>query len=870
MDSGAPTVTGPEAGGGRWRTGLLRAASLVWIGFIVLAFVGLHQEWAGFRFADLKAALAGIGWREILLALGYTGLSYVAQAGLGWFAQRSQGHPSRSTWRELVNQFMIAAFSANAGGSAAGGGGIRQRFAAEQAVHGEQVEGAAAVAGLANRSGQLALGGVLLCGAPSALPGLPEVAARVLGAVLLLASALLGFFGFRQPARPAQVPSRTWFAVALGLSMLSWVFAGLALRALLPGGLAVGLWPLVTVVVVAHAAASCTMVPGELGVLEYLLMRALHETAPAPVLAAALFSYRLVFYLAPLAGSALGLWARDVRPPSGALERGGKLALRGWSLIAPRLAGWLALTGGFLLLLSANTPMQESRRGIVALVPLPFVEASHFISSLAGALLIVLARGLQRRIRTAWWLSLCAMAGGVVFSLVKGFDWEEALVLAFLLVCLLSNRSHFHRQAALWTHRFTVGWWLAILALAGVTVWMGFFSARHVPYRDDLWWKFALEGDASRFLRAMTGAAGVFLVVGLAQALRAAKPRVPAPPPDWEIIDRLVLASDHSDAALAWLGDKQFAVAADRSCALMYADQGRTRVVAGGPLGDSNSADDLLWQFVEQAQDEGMRPVFFQIPVSEMPRLVDMGFKLYKLGEEGRVPLAAFTLDGSTGRKLRHARSRFQREGLRFAIWEPGEAAANIPLLRVVSDAWLSEHRAGEKGFTLGRFDPDFLTRFPCGVVRDPADRVIAFATLWMTASKEEFSVDLMRHLPDTPNGVMEGMFVELILWGQSQGYLYFNLGMAPLSGLSTHPLAPMWHHLATLIFRRGESLYNFRGLRGYKEKFNPEWEPRYLAVPSSWSLPSALIDITTLTGGGLRRTFGLAKTELPRREVIP
>ena len=36
----------------------------------------------------------------------------------------------------------------------------------------------------------------------------------------------------------------------------------------------------------------------------------------------------------------------------------------------------------------------------------------------------------------------------------------------------------------------------------------------------------------------------------------------------------------------------------------------------------------------------------------------------------------------------------------------------------------------------------------------------------------------------------MEAMFIELILWGRTQGYTLFNLGMAPLAGLSTHPLA--------------------------------------------------------------------------------
>ena len=64
-----------------------------------------------------------------------------------------------------------------------------------------------------------------------------------------------------------------------------------------------------------------------------------------------------------------------------------------------------------------------------------------------------------------------------------------------------------------------------------------------------------------------------------------------------------------------------------------------------------------------------------------------------------------------------------------------------------------------------------------------------------------------------------------------AQGYRWFNLGMAPLSGLEAHPLAPAWHRVGNFIFRHGEHFYNFEGLRRYKAKFDPAWEPRYLVA---------------------------------------
>jgi phosphatidylglycerol lysyltransferase len=110
-----------------------------------------------------------------------------------------------------------------------------------------------------------------------------------------------------------------------------------------------------------------------------------------------------------------------------------------------------------------------------------------------------------------------------------------------------------------------------------------------------------------------------------------------------------------------------------------------------------------------------------------------------------------------------------------------------------------------------------------------------------------------MRFGPDAPHGAMDFLFAELILWGQAQGYAQFSLGMAPLSGLEEHPLAPVWHRVGNLVFRYGEHFYNFSGLRRYKAKFVPVWLPRYLASPGGFALPRVLLDVSALISGGVR-----------------
>ena len=115
---------------------------------------------------------------------------------------------------------------------------------------------------------------------------------------------------------------------------------------------------------------------------------------------------------------------------------------------------------------------------------------------------------------------------------------------------------------------------------------------------------------------------------------------------------------------------------------------------------------------------------------------------------------------------------------------------------------------------------------------------VIAFANLWSAGDRDELSVDLMRYVPNALPGLMDYLFAQVMAWGAHEGYRWFNLGMAPLSGFQIDETATGWSRLAALVYEHGEAFYNFRGLRNYKEKFRPEWRPRFLASPGGLSLP--------------------------------
>jgi phosphatidylglycerol lysyltransferase len=128
----------------------------------------------------------------------------------------------------------------------------------------------------------------------------------------------------------------------------------------------------------------------------------------------------------------------------------------------------------------------------------------------------------------------------------------------------------------------------------------------------------------------------------------------------------------------------------------------------------------------------------------------------------------------------------------------------------------------------------------------------IAFLTLWESGMKAEVEVDLMRYLPNAPSGIMRFALIEAMQWAKTQGYSWFALGAAPLSGIRVSAGTPIWNQMAVALRGAGERYYNFHGVRDFKEWFYPEWEPTYLVSPGGAKRPIILANISTLISGSV------------------
>jgi phosphatidylglycerol lysyltransferase len=658
---------------------------------------------------------------------------------------------------------------------------------------------------------------------------------------------------FRKIVIPVPKP-RVAFA-QIGISCVDMLCATSVLYVLLPREAAIGFFAFAGVYLLALAAGAVSNVPGGIGVFEFVLLL-LMPGVPEDRLIGALIAYRAIYYFAPFGIALVLLGAHEVWIHRAPVVRLARVVRAFLTVVTPQAIAIAVFLAGAVLLFSGATPGLGDRLTLLRnFVPLSVLELSHLLGSVVGVGLLIIAHGLYRRLHTAWWITIWLLCAGILLSLLKGFDYEEASILALVVIMLASARSRFRRRASLIEQHYSSAWIAAFFLVLLMAGWLVLFAYRHLPYDNELWWQFAFHASAPRSLRASLLAVMIGAAYGLWRVLRPAPRRFSAPTSaDLECVAELIEKGEATTANLALLGDKNLLFNKDRTACIMFQSSGNSWVAMGDPIGPLELGEELAWQFLEDCDGMAVSPVFYQVTPDRLPLYVDLGLTLSKLGEEARVPLESFSLEGAARADLRQAQRRASRDGATFEVVGRAGVAAILPQLRAVSDAWLAAKNTAEKRFSLGFFNEYYLSHFDIGVVRHQG-AVVAFANLWRGGATE-LSVDLMRYNDAAPKGVIDYMLIECMLWGRAQGFRWFNLGMAPLSGLEEHALAPTWHKLGRIVQRYGETFYNFEGLRKFKEKFNPVWRPRYLAAPDGLAMAGALLDVTALISGGVRNVL--------------
>ncbi|WP_183719464.1 bifunctional lysylphosphatidylglycerol flippase/synthetase MprF [Rhizobium sp. BK060] len=839
----------------RYRALLTALATLALFCLVGFAIVQLTNE---VRYDDVVQALAETKVSSIVLALVFTGLSFLALVFYDVNAIEYVG-------RKLpFPQVALTGFSAYAVGNTAGfgalsGGAIRYRAYSRLGLTPEEIGRVIAFVTLSfglGLAGVAAIALLIIADEIAPLINVGSLTLRLLAGAVIAGLGVIMFMGRDGRAihlGPIEIrlpDSRTWSRQFL-VTAFDIAASATVLYVLLPQ--AAISWPVfLAVYAIAVGLGVLSHVPAGLGVFETVIIASLGSAVNIDAVLGSLVLYRLIYHVLPLLIAVLAVSATELRrfadhPVASGIRR---IGIR----LMPQLLSTLSLLLGVMLVFSSVTPTPDQNLEFLAnYLPLPIVEGAHFLSSVLGLALVVAARGLGQKLDGAWWVSILSAAAALTLSLLKAIALVEACFLGFLIFGLFVSRRLFRRHASLLNQTLTASWLTAIAVICVGAIVILLFVYRDVEYSSELWWQFEFADEAPRGLRAVLGISIISSAIAIFSLLRpvAVKPEPASTDALQRAVD-IVEKQRFADANLVRMGDKSIMFSEKGDAFIMYGRQGRSWIALFDPIGERSAIPELVWRFVESARAAGCRAVFYQISPALLSHCADAGLRAFKLGELAVADLKTFEMKGGKWANLRQTASRAQRDGLEFEVIAPENVPAAMDALAAVSNAWLEDHNAKEKGFSLGAFDPDYIVAQPVGILKREG-RIVAFANILITAAKDEGTIDLMRFSPDAPKGAMDFLFVQIMEYLRDQGFSHFNLGMAPLSGMSKREMAPVWDRIGSTVFEHGERFYNFKGLRAFKSKFHPQWHPRYLAVSGGGNPMLALMDATFLIGGGLR-----------------
>jgi len=835
----------------------LKVVSYLLPGIIfALALWTLDQQLHHLRSSYILKSVASVPLSHIGIAVFFTILSYAVLTGYDYLATRHINHPL-SYKQTARSSFISTSISYSTGFNFLTGSSLRYRLYSMYGLTFLEIWEIIVFCVSTFWVGFCFVAGLLFTFYPVRLPAYsPEIPVplNIIGVLLLLLFAAYFFFSFRKrdfeiKGYRIRFPEPKIAFLQLALSSADYLLSGSIIYFLLPPNTQLTLLHVLVFFALAQLAGLISMVPGGLVVFETVMLFMLKPYFGTVDVIRPLLIFRAVYYFLPFLLGFLALIFCEFEARKEFLKKAGKVTYSSFSEVTPQIFSVLIFLGGISLLFSGALPSNpEYLRELPYIVPLPLIEASRFFGSIIGLLLLLLANGLWKRIDGAYVLSLIVLLLGGIFALLQDFDYQEAAVLFILSVLLLPSRKHFYRKSSLLHQSFSRENIIAIILVLVSFIWLGLFSYRNVEYSNELWWQFGVNSQASSFLRAVVGIVFMLLVLGIMKMLSPFSKDIHLPgPEELELAKTILRDSPETWGNLALSGDKYLLFDAGKKAFLMYGVSGKSWIAMGDPVGKSDQIKELIWDFYEMSKLHQGRAVFYEISEKYIPIYLDLGLTLIKIGEEAKIPLDSFTLEGSAGKDFRYAVKNVEKKGYWFEIIPPERVTALIPELKKVSDAWLEMKTGKEKGFSVGFFDEKYLSNFPLGIVRNETE-IVAFANIWTGADTEEFSIDLMRYNSSAP--AMDYLFVKLILWGKENGYKHFSLGMAPLSGLEKRQFAPLWHKVGALIFANGDYIYNYKGLRAYKEKFNPVWNPKYIALPTGFKKSLALKDIAALISG--------------------
>jgi phosphatidylglycerol lysyltransferase len=477
---------------------------------------------------------------------------------------------------------------------------------------------------------------------------------------------------------------------------------------------------------------------------------------------------------------------------------------------------------GFFLIVSAIVPQELGHLPLLReLTPSTGQFVFQLPSIVLGVLFFLLARLVKRRLKFTLTLATVLGLVSLVYLNIGSFSLPSSLFLMVLLFLVWWNKDTFVRRHYIYAWEdcykdisYIGGSFFLTLVLLGHLNPHHVFKLKHLSHLVTHWIHFL---GLSLIL--------VILYVLVLRESNKIKENF------GEVFDKqryqdfiATIPNLNLDAALAFLGDKYlywYQEDGQDKVVFQFAIENNKCVVMSDPLAHLGYLEKGLSQFLAEAEDANISVIFYEVNQETTLLLHEYGYDFMKFGETAQVSLDEFTTEGKHGKKFRTVVNKLENKGYHFQVLQPPFDKKMLNTLKEISDSWLDGRQ--EKGFSLGYFDEKYIQLTPIALVSDEEDNIQAFVTFLASNGPNEASIDLMRYdLKTAPNGIMDYLFVKLLLHFKEEGVTYFDLGMAPLSNVGTEKHSFLQEKVAYLIYAFTNRFYSFSGLRQYKQKFNP------------------------------------------------
>jgi phosphatidylglycerol lysyltransferase len=511
---------------------------------------------------------------------------------------------------------------------------------------------------------------------------------------------------------------------------------------------------------------------------------------------------------------------------------------------------------GILNIISVLTPALPERLSLLKdYLFVDFVSFSNSFVFIAGLFLLVTAAFMLRGLRTAWWFAVGLSIISVFGHITKGIDYEEATIALLIIGSLIGTRKQYYVKTN--PRLGTVGIQTALLSMAAVMFYgvVGFYFLDkkhfHIDFNLLQSFRYTLQnyfliGSAELiprdafardfiYLIKISGFASIsFLIYSLV------RPYVfKITPTEEERARAISLTKQFGHSALDFFktySDKFIFAPDEINAFISYRVSRNFAVVLEDPVAENlEEMKKCVVSFGRYCYDNGLKEIYYRVPKESLPVYFELSRKSLFLGQEGVVDLESFTLEGGEKKSIRNALNKIKEQGYTTHINTPPLRDGLIQKLKAVSDEWIRLTEREEIIFSQGMFVEKEIKEQTVISIENREEKIIAFLNIIPDYVKNEGTYDLLRKTSDAPNGIMDHIMVELFKYFKSTGIRYINLGFAPLSGLDDpHNFTEKSMKFA---YEKIRSFSHYKGQRDYKDKFNPQWNDKFLIYSNDYDL---------------------------------